>query len=174
MSWKNIKDHYQIGHHVQIIDGTIWIGSSYCPKLIRISAEGKVAWGELGPGSNDDLQRYYADMTSSPAKLKELLNAPDTFTRSLPVYTYDGAQILEKQCEEWGWPNITHDGQIQYENQFSADKATVVQWAKENAKAGIEIAQRNIADTEQRLAEHRSFLTAEQATLAQLEATFPN
>lgn len=173
MSWKNIKDHYQIGHHVQIIDGTIWIGTSYCPKLISISQEGKVAWGDLGPASNDDLLRYYAEMTASPAKLKELIDTPDTFARSLTVWTYEGSKIIEKQCEEHGWPHVTHDGLIQYENQFHASKDIVVHWAKENAKAGIEISKRRIAETRQRLAEHQADHDQAAAELANLLTDYP-
>lgn len=64
MAWKNIKDHYRIGHIVQIRNGLITIGSSFVHDLIRVTLDGKVSWGNLGASKNDDLARYYAEMTA--------------------------------------------------------------------------------------------------------------
>jgi hypothetical protein len=174
MSWKNIKEHYRIGHIVQVRDGKICIGSGYCPELIMVSFEGKVSLGVLGISSNEDLERYHAEMTADLGKLKELLDVPDTFTASLPVYTYDGAEILEKQCEAYGWPNVTHDGKIQYENSYSADKAVVVEWAKRNARYGVEAWTERIAEAEKKLAECRERLAEEEADIAKLMADYPD
>lgn len=159
MGWKNIKDHYRIGHIVQIREGKIAIGSGYVHDLIRITFDGQVSWGNLGPSSNDDLARYYEEMSADLSKLKELIDAPDTFGQSLPVYTYDGAEILEKQCEGYGWPNVTHDGCLMYDNSYSLDKKKVVQWAKRNADASVEL-------TTDRIAEIRNDLTKAEARLA--------
>ena len=174
MSWKNIKDHYRIGHIVQVRDGKICIGSGYCPELIMVSFEGKVSLGVLGISSNEDLERYHAEMTADLGKLKELLDAPDTFAASLPVYTYDGAEIIEKQCEAYEWPNVTHDGKIQYENSYSADKSKVVEWAKENARYGVEAWTERIAEAEKKLAECRASLARNETDLAKLMADYPD
>ena len=174
MSWKNIKDHYQIGHHVQIIDGKICIGSGYCPKLIMVSLDGKLSLGPLGVSSNEDLERYYEEMKKDPAKLKELAESEDTFETSLTVYTYKGGDIVEKQCEEYGYPNVTHDGMMQYENNFSADKDKVVAWAKRNAELGVKYGKEHVEDAEKRLAEKREYLSNEIADLAKLNADYPD
>ena len=54
--------------------------------------------------------------------------------KSLPVYTYEGGEIIEHKCEAYGWPNLTDDGQVMYNNKFSSDRNEVVRWAKENAE----------------------------------------
>jgi hypothetical protein len=173
MSWKNVRDHYRIGHQVQINDGRICIGSPYIYDLIRVSLDGAVSWGNLGPSNNPDLARYYAEMTADPVKLRELVTTPDTFTASIPVFTYDGGEIIEKQCETLGWPNVTHDGLMMYANTFSADKATVVAWAKRNADLGIESARRRIEEAETDLLQARTQLALEEADRAELEADYP-
>jgi hypothetical protein len=175
MGWKNLKEQYKIGHTVQIREGRICIGSSYISDLLRVSFDGQVTWGNLGPStSNDDLMRYHAEMTADLAKVKSLIDAPDTFAQSLLVYTYDGGQILEKQCEAYGYPNVTHDGFLMYENSFSADKAKVVSWAKHNAFLGIKGWKRNIAEAEKALEEKRSYLAQEEADFAKLNADYPD
>jgi len=175
MSWKNIKDHYKIGHTVQIREGRICIGSAYISDLICVSFDGQVTWGTLGrSSSNDDLCRYYDEMVADLTKVKQLIDEPDTFTASLPVYTYDGGNIIEKQCEAYGYPNITHDGDLMYENTFSDDKNQVIAWAKRNAFLGVKSWKRNIAEAEKALEEKRGYLAREEADLAKLESDYPD
>lgn len=173
MGWKNIKDHYRIGHIVQIRDGRIAVGSGYVSDLIRVSFDGNVSWGNLGASKNDDLARYYAEMTADPKKLKELIDMPDTFTESLTVYTYDGGEIIEKKCEAYGWPNLTHDGQLQYENMHSADKLMVVKWAKQDSKLGIKAALERIAEIKKDLKKVEDWHSKEVSDLEKLERDFP-
>lgn len=47
MSWKNVKEHYRIGHIVQIREGKMRIGSPYVSDLLSVSFDGVVEWGKL-------------------------------------------------------------------------------------------------------------------------------
>lgn len=136
MGWKNITEGFQIEHFVRVTSEGICIGSQYIHNIIVIGLDGVVKKRYEG-SSNDDLARYQAEMDADPQKLHRLLWLPDTFTESIPVYTYEGGKIIEKFCEELGWPNVTHDGDMMYKNAFSTDKAKVVEWAKQNAKREI-------------------------------------
>jgi len=40
MGWKNLKEHFRIGHIVQCRDGVILIGSGYVSDLIKVSLDG--------------------------------------------------------------------------------------------------------------------------------------
>ena len=40
MGWKNIKEHYRIGHAVQVTDAGICIGSPYIHNIIIIGVDG--------------------------------------------------------------------------------------------------------------------------------------
>lgn len=74
--------------------------------------------------------------------------------RSITVWTcdyYEGV-IIEKQCEELGWPNCTHDGELMYENSFSTNRKEIVKYAKRNAAAGAESMERRVGEIEADLA----------------------
>lgn len=172
MGWKNIKEHYRIKHIVLVSDGMIFIGSPYVHDLIRVSTLGEVMWGSLGRCSGE-LARYHAEMTADRAKLRELFHQPDTFAASLPVFTYADSEIIEKQCEAFGWPNTTHDGALMYENTFFRTREEAVKAAKENAVAGISYYQRIVEERAEQLEKGRKDLRRIEAQLAKLEADYP-
>ena len=145
MSWKNIKTHYRIGHAVQINEKGICIGSPYIHDLIVIGLDGKIIKRDDGR-VNEDLARYMREFDADPAKLAELVKAPDVFERSLPVWTYDGGEVIEKFCEQYDWPNVTHDGCMMYENTFFQDKAKAIKKAIANAEYGIKWESERLAE----------------------------
>lgn len=173
MGWKNVKEHYRIGHMVAADDEQVYIGSAYVSKLIIIPKDGNVRWGELGSSGNDDLARYFSEMSADKTKLIELLDTPDTFSAALPVFTYRDDAIIETVCEKYGWPNVTHAGQIMYENSFSSERDTVVRWAKQNALAGISMSDRSIASLTQSLDRERETRKECAGWLETLNAEFP-
>ena len=169
MGWKSVKEYYDIKHIVQMCEGLLCIGSPYVHNLIIVDAEGNLKWGTLGPSHNDDLARYYDDMSADKAKLVELLNQPDSFKKSIYVYTYRDGQVLEKQCEELGWPNCTHDGLMMYDNSFSKRQGEIVKWAKHNLEIGIGFWKERIEAAVKELAEKKERLKADEEELKQLE-----
>lgn len=171
MGYKTLKEHYRIGHAVCVTDKGICIGSPYIHDLIIVGLDGAIIKADDGR-VNEDLNRYMAEMKAAPEKLREVVQAKDTFEAAIPVYTYDGGNIIEKLCEKPGWPNVTHDGDMMYENTYSTDKRKVVKWAKENAKAGIAWWQLSIDQDKERLSKSESYLKQSQADLAKLEADY--
>ena len=133
MGWKNVKEYYRIEHAVQVTNKGICIGSPYIHDLIVISLQGEVVVPYRdSPPVSADLARYQREIDADPAKLRELVLQPDTFTESLSVYTFHNGEIVEKQCEVYGWPNVTHDGEMMYENRFSPDRDEVIRWARKD------------------------------------------
>lgn len=175
MGWKNVKEHYKIKHLVAIheewerkITGCrrLCIGTGYVHDLIEINVDKKTFKpGKLGLSGNKDLQRYWAEITADPDKLWELFEAPDTFERSIPVYTYKDGKIIECQCEELGWPNVTHDGQMMYENLFFADRNDAIERAIANAEARVENDKSWLNDTKEKLAKAEKSLQQAQEQL---------
>lgn len=172
MGWKNVKEHYRIAHIVCVTKEGLCIGSPYIHNIIVVAPDGTLKKRDTSR-VNDDLARYQREMEADPAKVRQLMDSPDTFGPSVAVYTYDGGEIIEKQCEETGWPNVTHDGELMYENTFSTDKATVLKWAKRNAEAGIEIWTGNLKEARKRVEKCESELAQATRELAKLEADFP-
>lgn len=171
MGWKSIKEHYGIDHAVQVVPGKgICIGSPYVHDLLTITDSGEVIVGKLALRANDKLSHYKEEMDADPAKLRGLLSRADTFERSITVYTFEGSEIIECACEELGWPNVTHDGRMMYENTFSADRSEVVEWAKSNAAAGVDNWAYVVGEREHDLAEAKAHLERCRANLTALEA----
>lgn len=172
MGWKAFKEHFNITHIVQVKDAGICIGSGYMSDIATVNlATGAVTEDSTFSGF---LSKYYPALLSAGAQeILHVINAEDRFSASVPVYTYDGGKIVEKRCELPGYPNVTHDGCLMYENTHSTDKDEVVRWAKRNAEAGISMFTRSIADTQKQLAEQNIALASYKNDLAELCAAYP-
>ena len=174
MGWKNIKEYYRIEHSVCVTSAGICIGSPYVTDLITISLpDTKISQRDNFRGS-DDLTRYLSKMNEDPVKLNQLANSPDVFTKSIPVYTYAGAEIIEKFCEEPGWPNVTHDGCMMYDNEFSTYRDEVVRWAYQNAIACVNWRTQSVQDLREKLADAENDLEKFQADADKLAKMLPN
>lgn len=160
MGWKNVKEHYQIGHMVSVSEEGICIGSAYIHDLIVIGLDGEIKKCYEGSfHANKDLARYQEEMEANTTLLTKLVKDDDIFSISLPVYTYDGSDIIEKKCEKYEWPNVTHDGALMYENTFSEDKNKVIRWALNSAASGTEWMHKRIIELNQDLDKAKSSLS---------------
>ncbi|QMI49713.1 hypothetical protein [Burkholderia sp. MBR-1] len=172
MGWKALKEKFGIRHHVHVTSDGICIGSGYVPNLVTIEpCTGKVQENRTFP--NFLRENYPSLLDAAPEELVTLIGAGDLFAAAIPVYTYEGGDIIEKQCEEPGWPNVTHDGAMMYENTFSIDKVTVVAWAKRNANLATEHTRDQIAVVERELATLRERLASYEADQVKLEGAYP-
>lgn len=114
MGIKNLKERFQIKHIVQKTSGYIAIGSPYVHNLITIKPDMSIHWSSLGASSNDDLSRYFKEMSEAAesGELAKIINSPDKFGKTIPVWTFKNGRIIKKQCEVFGWPNTSTDGKI--------------------------------------------------------------
>lgn len=173
MGWKAIKEYYNISHIVSVVDGSVCIGSSYAHDLLIIRKDGEVNWGKLGPSHNDDLGRYYEEMMADQNKLKELFLVEDHFTESIPVYTFTNEGIVEKFCEKAGWPNVTHDGELMYENTFSTDKMVIVKETNRLLKNRIKYSKEIIDGKEKEIVDWKEHIVDSQLKLNKLLIQYP-
>ncbi len=169
MGCKLVKEHYKIKHIVHITDKGMCIGSPYIHDIIVIGLDGTII-KPYDSKSSEDLVRYQSEMMADKEKLKSLIAEPDTFEKSLPVYTYDGGEIIEKQCEEYEWPNITHDGQLMYDNTFFSDRVKAIEKAIVNAKAGVDCYSDRIESARLDIERDSKFLEIEFNNLLKLQA----
>jgi hypothetical protein len=172
MGWKRIKDHYNIGHIVHVTKAGICIGSPYISDIIVIGLDGKMV-KRYADRSNADLERYQREFDADPDLLCHLANEPDEHSNAIAVYTYGGGNIIEKLCDEPGWPNVTHDGALMFNNTYSSDKADGVKWAKREAALGVKYRRQNLTEAKMRLEQCREQLRSEKACLSKLKADYP-
>lgn len=174
MGWKTLKQHFGIEHIVQVTEkGSICIGSAYIHDLVVIDPKtGKL--DENQTFSTGFLRQHYPELlATAPAEIVKLIDAQDVFDASVPVFTYRESEIIEKRCEEPGWPNVTHDGCVMYESAFSTDKVKVIKWAHRKADLRVKYVKEQISRTESDLAALQKQLTHELDVKARLEAVYP-
>lgn len=157
MGWKNIREHYGIGHIVKVVDGTVHIGSQSVGSLITVTPEGHAEVNRTFSGSAD-LVRYRELINADPALFRELMARPDVFSASIPVYTWKDGRIVGKTCEKFGWPNVTHDGELMYENRFFLDRREAQRHAVQDAKAIREAHESIVLEKRRDLAESEAML----------------
>ena len=167
MGWKRVKESYGIDHIVKMEAGDLKIGSAYVGDLITVKPDGKVSVSSIVKDDHGELSRIRNELETDTAKLLHLLQAPDSFEGSLPVWTYEDGRILELECEEYGWPNVTHDGRLMYENLFfdrrdQAVKAAIRsgQYSVEGWAENVEMAEKDLAEKREHLARARRNLEA--------------
>lgn len=131
MGWKKVQEHYGIKHIVQVDSRRdfgkvpcILIGSSYIGDIIviRISDAKILKRYNTKSCSNELLMELQPklDEDEKNGTLKRLIDEQDTFERLLPVYNIQRRHIVKMYCESYGWPNVTTEGQLMYENTFAS------------------------------------------------------
>lgn len=171
MGWKAIRDHFAIPGVWRVQNGNVLIGSPYIADIIVISPSGAVAWGRHGATDYGWKEGFHA-LSADPSLVRRLFESPDSFAVSIPVYASEDGEIVERFCEQPGWPNTTHDGELMYENTHFPEKNAAVVNAKENALAGIRFARDSITDAEHDLTTRRERLATYEARLAKLDANY--
>ncbi|GBQ85075.1 hypothetical protein AA14337_2987 [Acetobacter malorum DSM 14337] len=143
MGWKTFKDRFcNSDYIVSVESGDICIGSPVNPTLIRVTTEGEMRSALRIRGKKAFLsfleQNLPALAAASQREIVAAIAAEDTFGSNIKVYTYSGGDILEKSCEQLGWPNVTHDGELMSENTFSPDRAYIIELALRDAQSWAE------------------------------------
>lgn len=154
MGWKTFKQHYGIEVNVEIEKGVVCIGTGYID-LLKVSMDGHIEYA-YQMGTDHKIYLVQQAIKADPETAARLLKAEDTFEESTRVYTYDGAEILEKFCEAEGYPNVTHDGMMMYNNDFSTDREVIIQRALTTAKANAHGVRESISNVEKQLLDLKS------------------
>ena len=131
MGWKKVKEHYGIKHIVQVDSRSdygkvpcILIGSPYISDIIVIRvSDAKILKRNTSKRYINELLydlQQRLDEDEKNGTLKRLIDEQDTFERLLPVYNIQRRRIVKMYCESYGYPNVTTDGQLMYENTFAS------------------------------------------------------
>lgn len=134
MGWKTFKDLFCGNDYIVSVEsGDICIGSSANPTLIRVTPQGEMRSALRLRGEKafySFLEKNLPALAASSKKeIAAAIAAEDTFTSNIKVYTYSGSNILEKSCEQLGWPNVTHDGEMMNDDTFSPDRCHIIKLA---------------------------------------------
>lgn len=167
MGWKSFKEHFQIEHNVQVRDGFILIGSDYVSDLAKVN----IMTGEVIRNENFTtfLPKYYPHLLDIPAiDILAVLAQKDYFLRDIPVYTYENGGIIKRYCEEFKYPNVTHEGYMMYSNKYSTSRDVVHKWAVEREKRDIEHYEERLREISEKEAEIKKRISASIMALQRL------
>lgn len=157
MGWKTFKEHFNIEHIVRIEEGKLYIGSPYLPKIVPIDINtGKILRGDDFDHPIEFLKKYYpAIAEASPELIKSLLDQKDVFERGIEVFTFDYQtyDIISKYCEAVGYPNVTHDGCLMYNNEYFEERNQAVERARKSLADSIEQRSRRVEQLKTELLE---------------------
>ena len=119
MGIKKLKEKYDITHIIQREKKGICIGSDYVHDLIVITPELEILKSSIlsDSGALSDIYKQIK-FDYETGELAKILEEKDIFSNLKNIWTYDRGHIIKKQCEKIGWPNLTTDGYIIYDNTF--------------------------------------------------------
>jgi hypothetical protein len=148
MGIKKLAEHYDIKHIVQVrnsrYDGLgkfVYIGSPLCSDLIIIGFDGKIKSisSIVHRGETSEIGKLLTKLENdSPEFRAYLLNEPDEFKDLKTVYVVERGRIYKKQCEKFGWPNCTTDGELMYDNTSFEDRKDALAYAKRSTTMILE------------------------------------
>ncbi|MDR1504461.1 MAG: hypothetical protein LBT43_18595 [Prevotella sp.] len=147
MGYKNIKEHYDIKHIVEVCNKRefggpcICIGSPYTHDIIviRIRDAKVVKQYKYDWDTNENLARYNEALKADEKNgiLRKLIETPDTFTEALPVFTFKNGVIIREICEKYGWPNTTCLGNKMYDNTYFKTRKEAYAYLLKDTSAGV-------------------------------------
>ena len=175
MGWKTFKQAFGLERfQVSISDGKVVIGAGLIPDRASVD----LTTGELTGNNSFDcifLQQHCRALLQSTAEQRlAALHAEDIFDTAITVYSYENNKILEHQCEVLGWPNVTHQGELMYDNLHSPDKALVVSWAKRDTMRRLEAIEQGFEDVKLRLARLEQAKTEAAGWAKDLDSCYPD
>ena len=106
-----------------------------------------------GWNTNEDLKRYQEEMIidSENGILKQIIQEPDDYEQLLPVFTIKDGKLVETFCEEYGYPNLTIEGELMYENTFFKNKIDAIKYGINECNGWIEMLEERKRETQKEL-----------------------
>ncbi len=139
MGIKTLKERFDIKHIVEKDGDRILISSAYVSGLIQIFQDdrGQVIIHSNSPGGFclEVLDRILSDLKAAArsGELQEIIQAEDEYGPLTQVWTFKKGRVIKKYCEEFGWPNVTTDGERMYENTFFLSREEALERCRYNA-----------------------------------------
>lgn len=155
--------------------GNIAIGTSMCHNLITVNRKTlKISyaidtWHEGRNALKSEKLKFIWDKLEeliASGKIGEIIEKDDVIENPITVFTCENGKIIERHTDKLGWPNVTHDGFMMWDNTYFTTRLEAIeygilaiesrlQYSKENREGlllKLEECNSRIADTEEKLA----------------------
>lgn len=157
----------------------IAIGSAYCHDLITVNKNTlhlKYAFDTFKKGrqsiNNPKLEFIWDKLKEliDNGKIKDIIEGSDNIDKPLSVYTIEDGKLIETFTDEYGWPNVTIDGYLMYDNTYFKNKVDAINSGIEGCKLGISSYNITIEETNNKLEKLKDRLALERNDLKHLES----
>lgn len=173
MGWKNFKEHYKVDF-MEVSDGEIHVGVSYVPSMFSVDMKTGAVQQRSSLLSDSALRPLYERLKNEQAHLVSVLTRPDSFGDTYPVYTYTkNGEVVERRCEAYGWPNVTTDGELMYENMFFRTRNAALNECISSLSCSLNFLDVAIEEQEKRLQELRERAARTKVALEAAQAQLP-
>jgi len=140
----------------------IAVGSPLCHNLISVDKKTlklKYAldiWNKGRESIDDDELLFIWDKLQElidSGQIKYLIEGVDVIENPLPVYTVEDGKLIETFTDRYGWPNVTINGDIMYENTYFKTKLEAIEYGIKEYEAGMKMVQNTIDERRKELKE---------------------
>ena len=92
-------------------------------------------------GTNDELDRILTKLESlvESGEIQDILDGDDEIEDGITVYSVKRGDLVVSTTDEFGWPNVTHDGVLMYENTHFLTAREAIERGMANAVAGVSL-----------------------------------
>lgn len=152
-------------------DDYIAVGSPLCHNLISVDKKTlkiKYALDTFNEGRKSikhaELEFIWDRLQEliDSGEIKNIIEGRDEIENPLPVFTVRDGRLVKSFTDQYGWPNITDDGYIMYENTHFKTELEAINYGISEYEAGAEMVQRTIDERRKELKqfeERRSIYT---------------
>lgn len=145
------------------------------PVLIQVGKDGQVVRDPRAVGSTSQLGKAIRQIGVDKDSFKQALAAQDEFESGINVYTYNSetGEVEEHEAEALGYPNVTYEGILMFDNVFFPDPEQARLRGMEEEEALIERYQAEKEQAEKALEQAKASLKRAQAHLRDLKKGEP-
>lgn len=161
------------GYTISNNEDYIAVGSGLCHDLISVDKKTlkiKYALDTWREGREALLKKNSILLLSIWDKLQELIDSgeikdiiegKDDIDPKLPVYTVKKGKLVKSYTDEYGWPNITEDGELMYDNTYFKTRIEAIEYGIREYESGAEMSKRRIEQIEEDLKKWKGILNEE-------------
>jgi hypothetical protein len=167
------------GYNVHQTSDCICIGSPLCSNLISVNKETlrvQYALDTFHKGRESigiDELRFIWDTLHGlieNGEIRGIIDGLDTLENPLPVYTFDDGKIISTTTDAYGWPNVTVDGELMYDNTWHKTEGEAIAYGIRDSEAYVSILTEQVERKEQELQQVKDKLFEYQGYLNDLKA----
>lgn len=150
------------GYIINNNDDYIAVGSPLCHDLISVNKKtlklryALDTWHEGRNSLRSEELLFIWDKLQeliNNGEIKNIIEGQDEIENPLPVFTVRDGKVVKSFTDQYGWPNITIDGDEMYDNTWFKTELEAIKYGIQEYKAGMNMVQRTIDERRKELRE---------------------